>query len=156
MLPAAVYVGVTDSTGQLNWLQLSHGSFEIGYSPYDILDLSANPSAQNQALPPLQRMVILSDILKPDEILDDVLEELFVRNQIEVGNNEELVHTVNPTPLGLMWHDFILDDSPQLLGGVEGRGLAYSQDILMRLMKKYSKPGHWNFRGIFRAHQVCL
>jgi hypothetical protein len=51
-----------------------------------------------------------------------------------------------------MWHDLLVDGSKTVLGGNPGRGLAYGQNILIKLLKN-AGSSHATLRGIFRAHQ---
>lgn len=154
LLPAAVYIGATEESGIVNWIQCSHGSYELGFNPKEFLE---SGDKRYHVIPPLERTKNFQQTCNPTEIMEssNKLQGLYLLQDLTYDHSVlgPLVNPMEPVSLGLMWHDIIFQSQREtLVGGLLGRGMAYSQEILIRLMKLASSDRSV-LRGIFRAHQ---
>lgn len=139
-LPSAFYLG-SQVGKHTEWLQFSHGSFEMGYSPRTFLDPSISSTIRFQEILSLSRLDYFNQTLKGDKdpLSDSLPREVQDIDDITSGN------------LGLLWHDF-LGEGDEVMQVIQGRGIAYGPEILVRLLALASGD-RWTLRGIFRAHQ---
>eukprot|EP00696_Hemimastix_kukwesjijk_P002587 gnl/Hemi2/13173_TR4508_c0_g1_i1.p2 gnl/Hemi2/13173_TR4508_c0_g1~~gnl/Hemi2/13173_TR4508_c0_g1_i1.p2 ORF type:complete len:286 (+),score=33.01 gnl/Hemi2/13173_TR4508_c0_g1_i1:568-1425(+) len=137
VLPVAMYLGIEQSGGGVDFIQCFHGGLEIGVDPTVLL--KANSPISTMRLTYVDRIKGLQRIgLYDDQDFSAKLEECHVYKGITP-------HSPASDSLGMLWNDYSLDRSSRCQ---PNRGMAISEDVSRQFIEHTSPV-----RVTFRAHQ---
>ena len=149
LLPAAIYLGSATHSGCHDYVLCCHGGLEAGFDPRMLLDCPKNGQMACQLLGNLHRKTeinrICSNALKQD--IYTAIPDCQCQDNIDA----------NPSNLGFLWSDFIIDDPVHdncatIVRYTKSRGWVFGKPLTQALLAQNStKISH--LQGVMRAHQ---
>lgn len=149
LLPAAIYLGSPTHSECHNYVLCCHGGLEAGFDPRMLLDYPKNGQIACQLIGNLHRKTEI-DRICANALKQDIYTAI---PDCECQDNRGS----NPSDLGFLWSDFIIDD-PVLdncsttVRYTKGRGWVFGRPLTQALLAQNStKISH--IQGVMRAHQ---
>eukprot|EP01137_Pigoraptor_chileana_P033609 Opistho-2@24756 len=159
-MPAAYYLGPSCDEGTQcdhDYVQLSHGSWEMGYSPRDLL---AGLHGDAEHVTEIRRLSALYklqfDTGAGQHIHSAIREDVAADKRLTAElSNARSRDAARPMSFGLMWHDLIAHEGAwPALRLLPGRGLAYGRALFEWLVDAAASPERdVRLRGVVRGHQ---
>lgn len=149
MLPAAIYLGSADNTDYYDYVLCCHGGLEPGFNAQVLLDYPKKSPITCQLIGNLQRKTHIENLDNTEfkERIYTVLPDFEYEDNI----------LPEPSKLGFLWSDFIIDDvlydnDETPLRYIQSRGWVFGKPLTQALLKQNSTEIS-HLHGIFRAHQ---
>ena len=143
-LPLACYLGCSDATGCVNYIQCCHGGIELGYDPRALL--SREPQIRYEYINELRRGDILAQL--PQKVVEN-MRRVLPAKQLENYEPYGLQHG----HVGFCWSDFFPWTAPgSTLDYLSDRGCVWDEALTRAYLKLVSSEKARIIK-IYRAHQ---
>ena len=162
-IPEAIFIGVPGEH-IINYIQLSHGGFEIGYNAKKFLDSKKT----FEFVDTIRRATVINNIKIP-EIKDALLATIAPSHRMDfvpkglVTKVPKERYVYGPK-VGFSWHEFISEEDPRVIvrephpiievksGEKWDREIVYGRPLVEYLLNEQSSVKS-RLRATFRAHQ---